>query len=72
MTILITQVFQLLWFFVQSILIYIQLGNMDYILNKGIRFLPQSVIIALLSPFFFLILNKMWKVNDRGMFGDTY
>lgn len=71
MTILITQVFQLLWFLVQSLLIYVQLGNMDYILDKGIRFLPQSVIIALLSPIFFLLLNKMWKVNDQGMFGDA-
>jgi hypothetical protein len=71
MTILITQVFQLLWFVLQSILIYVQLGNLDYIMDKGIRFLPQSVIIALLSPLFFFILNRMWKINDTGMFGDT-
>ncbi len=71
MTILITQIFQLLWFLVQSTLLYIQLGNLNYILDKGVRFLPQSVIIAILSPFFFFILNKVWRVNDRGMYGDT-
>ncbi len=70
MTILITQVFQLLWFFVQSVIIYIQLGNLDYIFDKGWRFLPQSVIIALLSPLFFIILNKIWNIDDRGMLGD--
>ncbi|MBC7715203.1 MAG: hypothetical protein H7177_17795 [Rhizobacter sp.] len=70
MTILITQVFQLLWFFVQSILIYIQLGSLDYIFEKGWRFLPQSVIIALLSPIFFYILNRIWNIDDRGMLGD--
>ena len=70
MTILITQVFQLLWFFVQSILIYIQLGSLNYIFEKGWRFLPQSVIIALLSPFFFYLLNRIWNVDDRGMLGD--
>jgi hypothetical protein len=70
MTILITQVFQLLWFFVQSILIYIQLGSLGYIFEKGWRFLPQSVIIALLSPIFFYILNRIWNINDRGMLGD--
>lgn len=70
MTILITQVFQLLWFSVQSILIYIQIGNLDYIFDKGWRFLPQSVIIALLSPLFFYVLNKIWNVDDRGMLGD--
>jgi hypothetical protein len=71
MTILITQVFQLLWFFVQSLLIYAQFGNLDFILDKGMRFLPQSVIIAILSPFFFFILNRMWKINDHGVYGDT-
>ena len=70
MTILITQVFQLLWFFVQSILIYIQLGSLNYIFEKGWRFLPQSVIIALLSPIFFYILNRIWNIDDRGMLGD--
>jgi hypothetical protein len=70
MTILITQVFQLLWFFVQSILIYVMMGNPDYILEKGWRFLPQSIIIALLSPIFFFILNRIWNIDDRGMLGD--
>jgi len=70
MTILITQLFQLLWFSVQSLLIYIQLGNLNYILDKGWRFLPQSVIIALLSPFFFFLLNKIWNIDDRGILGD--
>lgn len=70
MTILITQIFQLLWFMLQSILIYIQLGNLDYIFDKGWRFLPQSVFIALLSPLFFFILNKVWNIEDRGILGD--
>ncbi len=70
MTILITQVFQLLWFFVQSVLIYVQLGNLDYIFDKGWRFLPQSVFIALLSPLFFFLMNKIWNIDDRGMLGD--
>jgi len=70
MTILITQVFQLLWFLVQSIMIYVLMGNPDYILEKGWRFLPQSIIISLLSPVFFFLLNKIWDIDDRGMLGD--
>ncbi len=70
MTILITQVFQLLWFVVQSILIYLLMGNLDYILEKGWRFLPQSLIIALLSPIFFYILNRVWEIDDKGILGD--
>jgi hypothetical protein len=70
MTILITQVFQLLWFLVQSVMIYVLMGNPEYILEKGWRFLPQSVIISILSPFFFFLLNKIWQIEDRGMLGD--
>jgi uncharacterized membrane protein YvlD (DUF360 family) len=70
MTILITQMFQLLWFVVQSVLIYVLMGNPDYILEKGWRFLPQSVIISILSPLFFFLLNKIWEIDDRGMLGD--
>lgn len=70
MTILITQVFQLLWFFLQSILIYIQLGSLNYIFERGWRFLPQSLIITLLSPFFFYLLNRIWNIDDRGILGD--
>ena len=70
MTILITQMFQLLWFVVQSVLIYVLMGNPDYILEKGWRFLPQSFVIALLSPIFFFLLNKLWNIDDRGMLGD--
>jgi hypothetical protein len=43
---------------------------LNYIFEKGWRFLPQSVIIALLSPFFFYLLNRIWDVDDRGMLGD--
>jgi hypothetical protein len=70
MTIVITQLFQLLWFLVQSLLIYVLMGNPDYILEKGWRFLPQSVVIAILSPIFFYLLNKVWNIDDRGMLGD--
>ena len=72
MTIIITQLFQLLWFFVQSTIIYIQLGNLHYIIDKGWRFLPQSIIISLLSPLFFWLMNKIWKMSDRGILGEGY
>lgn len=70
MTILITQIFQLLWFVVQSVLIYIQLGSLNYIFEKSWTFIPQSVVIALLSPFFFYILNRFWNDSPKGMLGE--
>ncbi len=70
MTILITQLFQVLWFVLQSFLIYVLMGNADFILEKGWRFLPQSIIISILSPLFFYFLNKVWNIDDHGMLGD--
>ena len=69
MTILITQVFQVLWFIVQSVLLYVHLGSLNYILERAVTFFPQSVVIALLSPFFFFILNRFWNDDPKGSLG---
>lgn len=71
MTMMITFVFQALWFLVVSFLVYIQLGSFDYVFDKAWRFLPQSIVIALISPFFFFLLNRVWRVDDRGLLGDA-
>lgn len=70
MTMMITFVFQVLWFLVVSLLVYIQIGSFEYVFDKAWRFLPQSIIIALISPLFFYLLNRMWRVEDRGLLGD--
>ncbi len=70
MTMLITFVFQILWFSLISILVYVQLGNLEYIFEAGWRFIPQSIIITLLSPVFFFFLNRIWKIDDRGLMND--
>lgn len=70
MTMMITFVFQILWFLVVSLLVYIQVGSFGYVFDKAWRFLPQSIVIALISPLFFYLLNRMWRVEDRGLLGD--
>ncbi len=71
MTMMITFVFQSLWFLVVSLLVYIQVGSFDYVFDKAWRFLPQSIVIALISPIFFYLLNKVWRVEERGLMGDA-
>lgn len=70
MTILITQIFQLFWFVVQSVLLYIQLGSLNYIFERGVTFLPQSIVIAILSPFFFHLLDRFWNDEPKGTLGE--
>ena len=64
-TIWITQVFQLLWFGIISGLFYFKLGNFDYIMFRFWRFLPESIFLSLISPFFFKFLDKIWNIKNE-------
>lgn len=71
MTITVTQIFQTIWFVIVSSLIYMQGGEMSYIWNKFWRFLPESIVISLLAPFFFSILDRIWRYDARGLLGEN-
>lgn len=71
MTIFVTQIFQIFWFVVMALLIYIKLGTAEFILAKFWRFIPESIVISLISPTFFAILDKIWRVRDDGLLGDN-
>lgn len=70
-TIIVTQIFQVIWFLIVSILIYLRMGSTEYILIKLGRFLPESIVISLLAPFFFVLLDNIWKVQEQGLLGDN-
>jgi uncharacterized membrane protein YvlD (DUF360 family) len=70
MTVFITQMFQLLWFAIISIGLYIQTHNSDLVFGRFGRFLLLSIIISLISPFFFTLLDRVWKMDEHGMIGD--
>ena len=69
-TILVTQIFQTVWFIITASLLYIRNGNFDYFLPKLWRFIPESIIISLLAPFCFSLLDRVWKISDHGMLGE--
>ena len=60
-TIIVTQVFQCVWFLVTSILIYLRSGNFPFIIDRFWRFLPESLIISIMSPLFFALLSRIWR-----------
>lgn len=70
-TITVTQLFQCLWFVIISALLYLKLGSIDYIYEKLWRFLPESIVLSLMAPFFFSILDKIWGVRDEGLMGES-
>ncbi|MCF8057660.1 MAG: hypothetical protein K9K67_00075 [Bacteriovoracaceae bacterium] len=70
-TIFVTQVFQSLWFVIVSILLYLKEENFSYIVEKFWRFLPESIVISLLAPFFFGILDVIWRAETDRALGDS-
>ena len=65
LTVLVTEIFQVVWFIIVSILIYLQVGNWDYIFEKLSRFAVESLVISLLAPLLFAFLDRVWKINDQ-------
>jgi hypothetical protein len=65
-TVIVTQIFQTLWFSVTAVLIYIRTLNIDYIIHKFQNFIPESIIISLLSPYVFGFLDRIWKIKQTG------
>lgn len=65
LTILVTEIFQVVWFLVVSALIYLQVGNWDYIFEKLTRFIPESLVISLIAPVIFAFLDRAWKIDEQ-------
>jgi hypothetical protein len=45
-------------------------SNMDYIVDKFWRFLPESLIVSMIAPFFFIVLDFVWVGKDKGLIGE--
>lgn len=69
-TMMVTQIFQFIWFVIVSFLLYLKLDTWDYIIDKFWRFLPESILITLMAPFFFSLFDKVWGVGEKGLLGD--
>jgi len=69
-TMLVTQLFQLVWFLIISVFFYIRFDNVEFLIEKFWRFIPESICISLLSPLFFALLDKIWKVREDGVLSD--
>lgn len=66
-TMIITQIFQVVWLTIVSSVLYLKTENASYIIEKFWRFLPESVIISVIAPFAFVILEKVWNRKEGGL-----
>lgn len=63
-TIVVVQVFQLVWFVMLATMLSIKLGDFSNFFVLFWNFVPESIFLSLVSPFFFDLLDRVWKVND--------
>lgn len=59
-TIIVVQVSQLIWFLMLALLLSIKLSDFSNFMTIFLEYLPESFFISLVSPFFFIILDKLW------------
>lgn len=70
-TILTTQIFQVLWFVIMAGMLYIKMGDFSLILEKFYRFIPESITISIFAPVLFIVLDRIWRVSSKeGMLGE--
>ncbi len=70
MIFLIVQLFQLAWFLVIGFLIYLKLDNFNYVLTKFFNFIPTSIIISIIAPWIFPLLDRIWVSSGDHLIED--
>ena len=66
-TIIITQVFQILWQCIASALLYSKGVDTAFVISKFWRFIPESIVLSLAAPFLFPLLDKIWNSSDENL-----
>lgn len=70
LTIILVQIFQILWFVIESIFLYFSTNNWYFIADKFYRFIPESLFLSITAPFLFMLLEKIWKFKERNILGE--
>ena len=69
-TVMFVQIFQFVWLIIVSLLFYIKLGSFSFFIEKIWRFIPESIILSLLAPVFFMLFDIIWQVGKDDMLGE--
>ena len=69
-TVMFVQIFQAIWFIIISLLFYIKLESFSFVVEKLWRFLPESIVVSLLAPVFFMLFDFIWQVGKEDMLGE--
>ncbi len=62
-TIIFVQLFQVTIYGISRLIIYLKLGDGDFVLNSLSLFIPESIFISLMSPFIFQAFHRIWRTT---------
>jgi hypothetical protein len=68
-TVIVVQIFQIIWFLIMAIILSLKLGDFSNFFIIFLKYLPESIFISLISHHFFILMDHFWKVNkgNRGV-----
>jgi hypothetical protein len=67
MTMFTVQLFQLIWYLTVTTIICLKISNFDKFAMILWSFIPGSILLSLLSPLLFWVLEKVWRISpDSG------
>lgn len=68
MTMITVQLFQIIWFVTVSLIICLKISEFEKFWMILWSFIPGSILLSVISPLLFFVLEKIWKVSFDGSF----
>jgi hypothetical protein len=64
-TIIVVQIFQIVWFILASFLLSVKLGNFGDFFPYIWRYTPESILLSLISPYLFVLMDWFWRFHEK-------
>ncbi len=64
MTMITVQLFQIIWFLTVTLIICLKISNFDKFGMILWSFIPGSILLSMISPLIFWLLEKIWKTSS--------
>ena len=64
-TIIVVQIFQIIWFIFVAGILSMKLGDFSHFFGIFWKYLPESFVLSLMSHYFFKLLDAFWVMNKK-------
>ena len=71
-TVIVTQLSQIVWFGVVASLLYLKGADGAFFIDKLWRFIPESLVASLMAPIFISLFDKIWNISEKNAFREYF